>query len=173
MQAPVFRTGQGAALFVAGRLSPARRATLFLGRHRFLIPACRKSPALKSQRCSGNGRRPMTFRSASPLRSIVALLLLFAVVFHGTVEANACDQKVSSAEQLAKSADSAPTDDKSGDQAQQHALCTHGHCHNFAQLDRDQAWVDTPPPADSLHFSMSPAALTSAELIPFKEPPRA
>lgn len=115
----------------------------------------------------------MTLRSASPLRSIVALLLFFAVAFSGAADAVACDRLGSSTMQAAVSVDTAPARDNSNDQAQQHALCAHGHCHYVARLGCGESVVKEQLAADTLHFALPMDALSPGEISSVKEPPRA
>jgi len=54
----------------------------------------------------------MTLRSASPFRTLAALLLLFAVVFGGASDAVACDDVGTSVEQAAQFVDNSPSPEK-------------------------------------------------------------
>ncbi len=122
---------------------------------------------------SGNGARSMTLRSTSPFRALAALLLLFAVVFGGASDAVACDAVGTSVEQAIQSVDTSPAPEESGDDAQQNALCAHGHCHNVAPLDRGEAYVAEQLAATTLHFALPMVALSAVEITLDKEPPRA
>ncbi len=116
----------------------------------------------------------MTLRSASPFRTLAALLLLFAVIFGGASDAVACDDVGTSVEQASQFVDTSPAPEKnSSDDAQQHALCAHGHCHNVAQLDRGVALEAEQLAPDPLHFALPFVALSGAEITLDKEPPRA
>lgn len=115
----------------------------------------------------------MTLRSTSPFRTFAALLLLFAVVLGGASDAVACDDVGTSIEQAIQSVDTSPAPEESSDDAQQHALCAHGHCHNVAQLDRGAASEAEQLAPDALHFALHIAALSGAESALDKEPPRA
>lgn len=122
---------------------------------------------------SGTGALSMTLRSTSPFRTLAALLLLFAVIFGGASDAVACDDVRTSVEQAIQSVDTSPAPEKSSDDAQQHALCAHGHCHNIAPLDRGEAFVAEQLAADSQHFVLPMVALSGTEITLDKEPPRA
>lgn len=121
---------------------------------------------------SGTGARSMTLRSTLPFRTLAALLLLFAVIF-GASDAVACDNVRTSVEQAIQSVDTSPAPEKSSDDAQQHALCAHGHCHNTAPLDRGEAFVAEQLATDILHFALPMVALSGTEITLDKEPPRA
>lgn len=125
------------------------------------------------QRYRGSGARSMTLRSASPFRSLAALLLIFAVLFGGAAEAIACDRDDSPTVQAAHSVDTTPASDDSDEKAQQHALCAHSHCHNVAPLDRGEATVKAQSAADTLHFALPSVSLNPADIALVKEPPRA
>ena len=116
----------------------------------------------------------MTFRPASPFRMLAALLLLFAVVFGGASDAVACDDVGASLERAVESIEASPAPEKkNSEEAQQHALCAHGHCHNVAQLDRGVALEAEQLLPDPLHFALPMVALSGAEITLDKEPPRA
>ena len=113
--------------------------------------------------------------SVLKMRPLAALLLVLAVMFGGALDAAACAPQSSSFEQIAIGDEPAPADDQTGDQTDNHAVCSHGnchHCHHGAQPDRQSSGVavETPPAA---HFGVAVAPLSSAELLSFKEPPRA
>ncbi|WP_120717229.1 hypothetical protein [Tsuneonella amylolytica] len=116
----------------------------------------------------------MTLRSTSPFRTLAALLLLFAVVFGGASDAVACGDVGASVEQATQSVDTSPAPEKkSSDDAQQDALCAHGHCHNVAQVDSGVALEAEQLAPDPLHFALRTVALNGAEITLDKEPPRA
>ena len=117
----------------------------------------------------------MTRPSSQSLRPLAALLLVLVVMFGGALDAAACASPTSSFGQVAVSDDASPADERTDDQTGTDAVCFHGnchHCHHGAQPDRLSAdvAVETPPAA---HFGVAVSPLSSAELLSFKEPPRA
>lgn len=121
----------------------------------------------------GNGARSMTLRSASPLRSLAALLLFFAIMFGSAVDAFACDRNDNPTVRAEQSIDSLPAPDDSNDKAQLHTLRAHVHCHNVVQLDRGEEAVSEQATAERLHFAMPSVSLIPADIALVKEPPRA